>query len=320
MSGGALVAGTSVDDFLDRSGHANAELVRAIGAGMSTFGLLLALGVVVYLAVVHRGTRNEIHALVMVAGIGGVALLAGATAELAGIQSVFATGWSGVLSVEVSSAAMMRGVAGMLVVFGLTDTVTDADAGISSAPVGVVRWVAGADSSFGLAGLGLGVLSFAFDGHTVTEGPRWASLVADVVHVSAGATWFGGIVALVVVAAMRHRSGGDAAELVVRFSSLATGALAAVTVAGATMAWFILDGVDDLTGTVWGRRLIVKLAAVAIATAIGAYHHFVTVPRLESGAATHADVARVRTTIVVEAIVLTFVVVATGFLVEGSIN
>jgi copper transport protein len=327
----SLITGTSVDEFLGRSDTTNAERVRDIGASMSTIGLLLALGVVVYLGAVHRGTRHEVRSLVLIAGLGGVALLAGATAELAGIQAVFQTGWADVLSVDVSSPAMMRGLGGLLVVFGLADAGTPVEpapvvaSSTSTWNVGPVRsdvvWHAGADSSFGIAGLGIAVLSFAFDGHTVTEGPRWAHLVADVVHVLAGGAWFGGIMALVVVAAIRHRAGDrDAAELIVRFSSVATVALVSVAGAGSLMAWFILDGFGELTSTVWGQRLTIKLVAVGVATVVGAYHHFVTVPRLESGRATPGDVARARTTIVVEAIVLSFVVIATTFLVNGSIN
>ncbi len=312
--GAALLATTPLDEFLGRSDTHNAERVRDIGAGLSTGGLLLALGVVVYLAHVHRGTLREIRALVLLAGVGGVALLAGATAELAGIQSVFETGWRDVLTVDVSSAAMMRMIAGVLVVFGLGETVVDH--GVE----GSLRWSAGVDSSFGIVGLALGVLSFSFDGHTVSEGPRGVHMIADAVHVTAGAVWFGGIVALVVVAALRHRTGDSIAELVVRFSSVATAALLAVVVAGATMAWMILDDFDELTSTVWGRRLTIKVVAVGVATLIGAYHHFVTVPRLAApGGATQAELARARTTLVIEALALAFVVVATGMLVNGSI-
>lgn len=325
----SLITGTSVEEFLGRSDTANAERVRDIGQAMSTIGLLLSLGIVVFLASVHRGTRHEVRSLVLIAGLGGVALLAGATAELAGIQAVFETGWSDVLSVDVSSPAMMRALGGLLVVFGLADglapetpTATGGSPSRGFAPAHAdVRWHAGADSSFGVAGLAIAVLSFAFDGHTVTEGPRWAHLLADVVHVFAGAAWFGGILALVTVAAIRHRAGGgDASDLIVRFSSVATLALVSVAGAGSLMAWFVLDGFGDLTGTVWGQRLTIKLVAVGVATAIGAYHHFVTVPRLASGRASAADIARARTTIVVEAIVLAFVAVATTFLVNGSIT
>ena len=176
-------------------------------------------------------------------GLGSIALLAGATAELAGIQSVFQTGWRDVLSVDASSAPMMRLLAGVLVLFGISDGTSDpaderADADRAegaderSPPHGVLagiaaehRWAVGADSSFGLVGLALGVLSFSFDGHTVTRGPRGVHVAANVVHVTAGAVWFGGIVALVVVAVLRRRTGPSIAGLVVRFSSVASIAL-----------------------------------------------------------------------------------------------
>jgi copper transport protein len=326
-----FVSGTSLDEFLGRNSNADAERVRDIGAAMSTIGLLLALGVVVYLAAVHRGTRSEVRSLVLTAALGGVAALSGAMAELAGIQAVFETGWSQVLSVDVSSSAMMRALAGAMIVFGLDDAaVAVGDAAlVDRAGERPVRWQAGADSAFGLAGLAIGVLSFAFDGHTVTEGPRWAHLLSDALHVTAGGAWFGGVVALVIVAVIRHRSLGaldglraerGIDELIVRFSSVATVSLLAVAGAGLLLAGFILDDVGEITGTVWGRRLTIKLVAVAVAVAIGAYHHVVTVPRLESGDHDPGLAARTRTTLVLEAIVLTFVVVATTFVVNGSIT
>lgn len=311
--GVAIVAATPLDEFLGGTDTHQAERIRDIGAGIGTAGLLLALGVIAYLAIVHRGPGREIRALVLLAGLGGVALLAGATAELAGIQAVFETGWRDVLSVDVSSAAMMRLLAGVLVVFGFTDGLAEPD----DVPQ---RWTAGADSAFGLVGLAIGVLSFSFDGHTVTQGPRGVHLAANVVHVTAASVWFGGIVALVVVAVIRHRTGTSIADLVVRFSSVATGALACVAVAGGAMTLMIIDDVDDLTDTVWGRRLTVKLIGVSVATLLGAYHHFVTVPRLAApDGGSLIELARARTTLVLEALALAFVVVATAMLVNGPI-
>jgi len=317
----ALVATTPLDDFLNRTDSAaqKAERVRDIGASLSTFGLLLALGVVVYLARVHRGSRDEIRSLLLVAGFGGVVLLTGAVAELAGIQSVFGTGWTDVLSIDASSSAMLRLLAGLLVLFGLADGGVGEDGRQHGEPP--VRWIAGVDSSFGIVGLVIGVLSFSFDGHTVTKGPRGIHMIVDVVHVTAGGVWFGGIVALVVVAGLRHRTGVSIAELVVRFSSLATVALVAVALAGVVMAGLIVDDVGDLTSTVWGRRLVIKVVAVGVAAMIGGYHHFVIVRRLDRhDVPAEVELARARTTLVVEAIALVFVVIATGMLVNGSIS
>ncbi len=324
----SVVAGSPLDDFLNRNDTApgSGELVRDIGGTMAMAGLLLAIGTVVFLARVHRGSLAEVRSLLLVAGFGGVLTLAGATAELAGIQAVFETGWTDVLSVDVSSAPMLRLLAGLLLVFGLGTTTMPATPGAVDLGGGVdgdasvVRWVPGAESAFGIVGLAVGAFSFAFDGHTVTEGPRGVHLVGNLVHVAAGGVWAGGVAALVAVAVLRHRGrSGSIAELVVRFSSVATVALAAVTIAGTLMAVLILDGVDDLTDTVWGRRLTIKVAAVGVAAAIGAYHHLVTVRRLDQpGGVDAAELARVRTTLTIEALALGFVVIASGMLVNGS--
>jgi copper transport protein len=317
----SVPAGSPLDDFLNRTDTASGsgELVRDIGGTMAMAGLLLAIGTVVFLARVHRGSLAEVRSLLLVAGFGGVLTLAGASAELAGIQAVFETGWSEVFSVDAGSAPMLRLLAGLLLVFGLGTATVAVDPG-GSGPASVVRWVPGAESAFGLVGLAVGAFSFAFDGHTVTEGPRGVHLMASLVHVAAGGVWAGGVVALVAVAVLRHRAQtGSIAELVVRFSSVATVALAAVAAAGALMAVLVLDDVDELTDTVWGQRLTIKVAAVGVAAALGAYHHLVTVRRLDRpGGVDAAELARVRTTLTIEAIALVFVVIASGLLVNGS--
>ncbi len=325
----AWVAGTPLDDFLNRTdtGSSSGELVRDVGGTMAMAGLLLAIGTIVFLARVHRGPLAEVRSLLLIVGFGGVLTLAGATAELAGIQAVFETGWSDVLSVDASSAPMLRLLAGVLLVFGIgTSTARVEATGLEPGAVAAldgppsVRWLPGTESAFGLVGLAVGAFSFAFDGHTVTEGPRGIHLVSNLVHVAAGGVWAGGIAALVAVAVIRHRGrSGSIAELVVRFSSVATVALAAVAIAGGLMAVLILDDVDDLTGTVWGQRLTIKVAAVGVAAAVGAYHHLVTVRRLDRPEGVDAaEMARVRTTLTIEALALGFVVIASGLLVNGS--
>jgi len=87
----------------------------------------------------------------------------------------------------------------------------------------------------------------------------------------------GGIVGLFVVGTLRR---GRPVGRTARGSLLATAALAAVFVAGAAMATMILDGVGELTGTDWGRRLLLKTSGVGVAALIGAYHRLVDVPRL----------------------------------------
>lgn len=335
---------TPLDDFLEDAGSSTGtgEMLQRVGLLGSITGILLATGVVVFLAIVHRGRLSEIRIMLRIAGAAGLAALLGAAVEIAGVASIRDTGWSDALTSSAGSAPMMRLLAGVLIALGLFEhtvpadgTRDDVDAGSVESDEsdesdkgddgddggpGEVRWVPSSASAFGLGGVVVGVLSFGFDGHTVTDGPRAVHALVDVVHVTAASTWFGGIVALAVLAMVRGRSGAPSASLVVRFSSVATVALVAVALAGGGMSLMIVDGLGDYTGTEWGRVLLLKLGATGVAVAIGAYNHFAVVPALAADPDGAAIARRACTAITIEALVLLFVVVATVFLVEASTN
>lgn len=317
---------TPIDDFLAGAGSSTAagERLQQIGGFGSLLGSTLAVGLIVFLAFVHRGPAREIRLLVRIVTIAGAVLLIGAVTEVAGTAQVFDTGWNAALTGSAGSAAMMRVLAGILIVLGLFDQVVAiADDGSSQGSadesIPLVRWVPTAASAFGLGGVAIGLLSFGFDGHTVSKGPRVVHEVVDNLHVLAGSTWFGGIVGLVVIAISRRRvDGPPVSALIVRFSAVATVALVAVAAAGIAMTVMIIDGPGDLTGTDWGRTLLVKVTAVGVATVIGGYNHFRLVPALESDPGNPRVVLRARTAIILEAVVLLAVIVATAILVDAS--
>lgn len=184
----------------------------------------------------------------------------------------------------------------------------------------IVRWVPSAASAFGLGGIVTGVMSFGFDGHTVTAGPRAVHTLVDVVHVTAGSIWFGGVVALAIVSYLRRRSGESTASLMVRFSGVATVAVIATALAGALMSLMITDGFGEYTGTDWGRILILKTAIVAIVAVIGGYNHFVVVPALDRDPGDASMVGRARATITLEGVLLLCAAVTTVFLTTASTN
>ncbi|NNE73446.1 MAG: CopD family protein, partial [Acidimicrobiales bacterium] len=167
---------------------------------------------------------------------------------------------------------------------------------------------------------GLLVVSFWFDGHTASEGPRIVHAAVNSVHVVAAAVWAGGVVALLAVVVGRRRGGEAtrAAELVVRFSSVAAVALASVVVAGVVMAVFVLDSFGELTSTEWGKLLLLKTAAVGIAALLGAHNHFRLRPRFEAAPDDTRLETELRTNLIVEAVALTFVVVTTAWLVGAA--
>jgi methionine-rich copper-binding protein CopC len=182
------------------------------------------------------------------------------------------------------------------------------------------RWVADRSSALAFAGCGAAVISFWFDGHTVSKGFRPLHAIANSVHVVAGSVWMGGVVAMAAVMWMRHRRGvaPRALDLVVRFSSIASVALGAVIVAGLIMAVSVLDSVSELTGTEWGQVLLLKTAAAGLAMVGGAYNHFRLLPALEADPDSPGLHEQLRSVITAEAIMLSFVVVVTAWLVSSA--
>lgn len=323
MSISAVVGSTPLDDFLNDSSSADTgELLQRVGLFGSLFGITLAVGLLVFLAVVHRGTRAEVGAILRVIALAGGATVLGAAIELAGVASIGDLSWSDALTDGTGSAPMVRLLGGLLVVLGLFDhtvPVDQADEPRNGAdPDDDVRWIPASASAFGLVGALLGVVSFWFDGHTVTRGPRVAHAIIDFAHVVGGGVWFGGIVGLCIVAWFRR--GTSIASVIVRFSPVASVALVVVALAGSLMTLMIIDGIGDLTGTEWGRLLLVKVSAVGVTALVGAYNHFVVVPALDAAPSDAAMNGRARSTVVVEAVLLTLVVAVTVFLTSASIN
>jgi copper transport protein len=168
-----------------------------------------------------------------------------------------------------------------------------------------------------LIGIGLVAASYLFDGHTVTAAPNLLVRSASAVHVLAAGVWVGGVLLMAWTLAQRYRRSVPlgAASMAIRFSRVASVALAAVAVAGTALAIAILDTPSELFTTSWGRVLIVKVLAVAIAAGIGAYNHFVTVPMLDRDPADGEAADRLRRLVRIEGAVLLGVVALTAILV-----
>jgi copper transport protein len=182
------------------------------------------------------------------------------------------------------------------------------------------RWIPDRSSALGFIGCGVALVSFWFDGHTVSKGIRPLHALANSVHVLAGSVWVGGVVAVAAILWSRHRRGvpARALPLVLRFSAVASVALGAVVAAGLVMAVSVLDNFGDLTGTEWGQVLLLKTAAVGLALVAGAYNHFGLLPALQADPANPDLHARVRSVVTAEAMLLIFVVVATAWLVSAA--
>ena len=172
-----------------------------------------------------------------------------------------------------------------------------------------------------LAGVGLLLVSYTFDGHTVTEGSRWLTALVDIAHVAAGAVWAGGLVMVAYVVWQRHLRGADvrALHLAVRFSVVAAIALVIAGIAGSLLAIIILDDVRDLWATPWGRLLLAKVAVVAVAAAAGGYNHRVLIPKMAYASPDNNEAAaEFRRTVTLEAVAMGLIIALTAFLVGAG--
>jgi copper transport protein len=109
---------------------------------------------------------------------------------------------------------------------------------------------------------------------------------ADIIHLSAMATWLGGLVVLATIVLRRPRQRGpgsagkaarrrgeaataEAAQAVTRFSPIALMCVVAILVTGTYMAWRGVGTLGALTGTVYGRLVLVKIAGLCALICLG---------------------------------------------------
>jgi len=126
-----------------------------------------------------------------------------------------------------------------------------------------------------------GLAGFSLEGHTRAMHLRWAMISSDIVHLTAGAVWLGGLVGLT----MAFRSSVEAralADMVRRFSNAALVAVAVVAVSGVIMAWVVLPKAGELTSTGYGLALIVKVSLVAVVVGLGAFNRWLLVPTVST--------------------------------------
>jgi copper transport protein len=339
-----MLRSTPLDDFLNDAPASDAAVrLETIGLAISLPTVMVSIGVIAYLAWVHRGERREVTGLVRIAIVAAVASAFGAAIEVLGTSRLFEISWADAFADGTAAAPMMRMMAALMIALGLYDHAVPLDGPddpndpddnehSESLPGQLVRWVPSAASAFALVGAALAVLSFSFDGHTVDTPPRLLMAALDATHVTAGAVWLGGVVGIVIVSQFFRRGSGSIASLLIRFSGVAALSLLAVVIAGVLMSWAIVDGVRDYTETEWGRRLIAKVVVVSVAAACGAYNHFRVIPKLaahELGSHSQREVADpadslapaesvARRVLLVEALALVGALALTAILVQAS--
>ena len=126
----------------------------------------------------------------------------------------------------------------------------------------------------------------ALAGHASTFDPGWLLIPASALHVLCMSIWVGGIAVLLLAlpAATSQLEPGQRTVLlagaVSRFSTVALLAVAGLVLGGVVQAVLELDALPDLTGTAFGRAILIKVGLLGGLIALGAWNRQRSRPRL----------------------------------------
>jgi copper transport protein len=185
-----------------------------------------------------------------------------------------------------------------------------------------VRNIAGT-IGFGIVGCAL-ALTPALAGHASSQSPRAVLFPADVIHVVGMSAWLGGLafLLLAVPAATRTLAPADRTRLLAatlqRFSPLALASVLALAATGTVQALIEVRHLDALTGTAFGRAVLIKSILLLLLIGLGAVNRQRAVPALRAlaaGGAAPGDAGRLlRRTLRAEVALIVVVLAVTGVL------
>ena len=336
----------TLDDFLD-TGSTSDDSTNAgrIGRSLSILGTIFGVGGLAALIWTVRGRRDELSTQIAWIRLAGLVVFTGGFIEFALLGSIDpAASVADLLTTKPGTATALKMAGGLAALIGFhggagrivaptrslsAATAIDLPRGrqaknsptLSEEPGDDgFRWSPTSSAALGLAGYALVLISFWFDGHTVSRGPWAIHSIVNFVHLGAAAVWGGGVFTMATMALMRRRRSEHVglAAMVVRFSSVATASLVAVIIAGLVMTWMILDTPGDVFATPWGRILIAKTLVVAVAAGLGGYNHFRLRPALEQRPNDPALARHLRVSLGIESVAFVAIVALTSVLVASA--
>lgn len=175
---------------------------------------------------------------------------------------------------------------------------------------------------------GLFVLtSYALVGHPQATEPATLLVAVQLLHVTAAATWFGGVTFL-ALGLRQHRRGGTAhtsARTIQRFATVAGASVAVAVVTGLVLARSQISTLDGLLNGGYGRALLLKGTLVLAVLAVGAYNHRRVVPaiarrdRAPAWRRLRRNLDELRRTSTVESVLIAFgILVLTAAMTSGG--
>lgn len=169
---------------------------------------------------------------------------------------------------------------------------------------------------------GLLAASLAWAGHGQTGGPVAWHCAADVLHILVTGLWPIGLLPLALLLFTMRRSTTPERWLVLpvlvrRFSTISLASVALLAASGLGNSWFLVGSASNLTGTTYGRVLLIKLGIFGVMVAIGAVNLLYLKPRLSTataGARRAPSLARLRFNVLAEIAFGSTVMIVVGIL------
>ena len=140
-----------------------------------------------------------------------------------------------------------------------------------------------------LVASGVAVASLAWAGHAAADVglPGAVHVLADILHLLAGGVWVGALIAFVRLVFRGGKDVKETAEALASFAGVGSVVVAVLVSTGVVSLLYLTPWrpLPDLTTTLWGWLLIIKLAIFVGMFAMAAANRFVLTPRLQAAAA-----------------------------------
>lgn len=181
----------------------------------------------------------------------------------------------------------------------------------------------------------VGLATWPISGHPSASPVPTLTVVADVAHLASMAVWLGGLVMLFAFL-LRRADTRELTAIVPVWSGWALLAITVLVLAGTAQALVEIGTIDALTGTTYGRLVMVKVALLAVVLGVAAYSRRITNRRFTPAPAAlddddldesddvpaepaePADRVRLRRAVMIEVLIAVIVLGFTSVLVQTS--